>query len=115
GGQGGAITFALALSARLAAEEGLPTTTATTTAGGRGRLRQLELRGIREVGDLDDQVADVIHAGERVLGQVRLRRDRDDAVVDRVTEADGAAADILKYRVQRLGELDVAQAGGDGG
>src|SRR5262249_6632617 len=103
-----------ARSTATATEEALAVAAATTLTGGLVALvLEVEGRGVGEVGDFDDQVADVIHAGERVLRQVFIGRDGDDAFVDRVTQLHRAAADVRQDRRQRLGEANVTQTGGD--
>ena len=61
------------------------TTAAAATAA--ALVIQAEARGIVEVRDFDQQVADVVDAGDDVLRQVVRGRDRDDAFVDRVRRA----------------------------
>src|SRR5439155_11132251 len=93
----GALLLLAALPALAGAEEALPAApaAATTAAAGLSLLvLKAELRRVVEVGDLDDHVADVIDAGQRVLGQVFVGRNGDDAFVDGVAELHRAAADV---------------------
>jgi hypothetical protein len=55
----------------------------------------------------------VVDARQRVLREVFLGRDGDDAFIDGVAQLDRAAADVGEDRVERLGEADVAERGGD--
>ena len=86
-----------ALPALAGAEEALPAAPAAAPAPAAGLgllVLEAELRRVVEVRVLDDQVADVIDAGQRVLGQVFVGRNGDDAFVDGVAELHRAAADV---------------------
>src|SRR5205085_5432330 len=65
--------------------------------------RQVGCRRVGEVGNVDDEVTNIIDVRDLVIGQVFCRRDGDDAVVDRISQfGRAAAAHVLQDQVQRL-------------